>query len=397
MGFRASTRVRLSGVAFLVALVAGCGGGGGSAAPAPVPPPVAPPPPASQLLDWDVHPAASAVLGQAAFDSVAPGDLSFPQGNPAVMSSALLLVAAGGELKGFENYTAGGAIPRLTFAVNDAVDVFARGNKLVVVDDDRVRIYNDLLATGDLDPDVVSSGIIGCGRNAMNHARGAYLAPTGHLIVADSDNHRVLIWTPERVPASGELPEPSVVVGQPDKETCDPNAGGGTESLSEFTLNQPRSVWSDGARLVVADEGNHRVLIWDQIPTEDFQPATYVVGQPNFDVSSPNRGGPPSEFTLSSPASVDVSEAGQMAVTDSGNHRVLVWNAVPRADSVPADHVLGQGNFVRNLENDSDQVGASDVPSAKTLNDPRGARFHKRNLIVVDSANNRVLVFPAAN
>ena len=35
------------------------------------------------------------------------------------------------------------------------------------------------------------------------------------------------------------------------------------------TMYAPRGVWLDDERLMVCDSGNHRVLIWNSIPTED--------------------------------------------------------------------------------------------------------------------------------
>ncbi|WP_156385407.1 hypothetical protein [Ramlibacter sp. Leaf400] len=397
MGFRVSSRVRLSGVAFLMAMATGCGGGGAGSEPAA--PPIAPaPPPASQLLDWDVHPAASAVLGQTGFDNVGQGNLRFVEGNVAASADGRLFVAANGDVKAFASYAEGAATSQFAIPIIESRNVSLRGNKMVIVARDQVLIYNTAptsLDGFDLDPDFISSGISGCAADAMNMPHEALLTPFGHLIVADGGNNRVLIWNPEQL-SNGQISEASIVVGQPDKESCLPNNGGGTESLSEFTLSRPRGVWSDGSRLIVADEGNNRVLIWNQIPTEDFQPANHVVGQIDFGSSAPNRDGSPSALTLSAPKSVDVSEGGQMAVADSDNHRILVWDAVP-SSNVPANHVLGQRDFIRNVENDSDQAGGPDVPSARTLNGPTGARFHGRNLIVVDSNNNRVLVFPASN
>lgn len=389
MGFRVSTRIRLSGVAVLMAMATGCGGGGSG----PVEPPVAPPPPppASQLLDWDVHPAASVVLGQGAMDVVAPGDLSSATGSPAVTANGRLHVASDVLVRVFDNYAAGGAAAQQTHAFAGEVrDLYVRGNKFVIVYGDTVGIYNDATTVGDQEnPDVLSTDINGCGPDAMNAPQAAFITPAGHLIVADRGNNRVLIWNPAQIPENGTLPEPAVVVGQEDKESCAPNAGGGTESVSQFTLNEPSAVWSDGTRLLVADSGNNRVLVWDSLPTDHFQPATHVLGQSNFDGNAANRGQGASEFTLCGPQSVDVNVHGQLAVADSCNHRVLVWNAIPSADSVSADHVIGQPTFAAD--------GFPSSPTAQNLKFPSGARFHDRNLIVVDSGHNRVLVFPASN
>jgi hypothetical protein len=347
-----------------------------------------------------VFPAASAVLGQAGFDQAGRGQLADLQGNPAIAADRLLFAATGAEVKVFEGYTAGGASPSFTLPFEAASDVSIRASKLVLIEGESVFIYNTP-PTASVAPDVRSTGSLGCGPNAMNIAQSGYLSPRGHLIVADYGNSRVLIWNPERVPTLGPLPAPSAVVGQLDMDFCEPNDEDGNRipdaKPSAFTLNGPQSVWSDGTKLVVVDRGNHRVLIWDNIPTANHQPANHVIGQPDFASNAPNRGGPASEFTLSGPMGVDVNEAGQMAIADAGNNRVLVWDAIPAGGTAPPKHVLGQSNFLRNIANDSDQVGGSDVPSAQTLNSPAGVRFHERNLIVNDKNNSRILVFSASN
>ena len=41
----------------------------------------------------------------------------------------------------------------------------------------------------------------------------------------------------------------------------------------------PRAVWTDGEIVVAADTGNHRVLIWHQVPTTDGAAAGVVLGR----------------------------------------------------------------------------------------------------------------------
>ena len=48
------------------------------------------------------------------------------------------------------------------------------------------------------------------------------------------------------------------------------------------TMLNPVSVTSDGAHLFVADLGFNRVLIWNEIPTKNQQPADVEIGQINF-------------------------------------------------------------------------------------------------------------------
>ena len=52
------------------------------------------------------------------------------------------------------------------------------------------------------------------------------------------------------------------------------------------TLHHPTDVWSDGERLVVVDQGNNRVLLWNLFPRESGTRADVVVGQPDFNVGA---------------------------------------------------------------------------------------------------------------
>ena len=51
------------------------------------------------------------------------------------------------------------------------------------------------------------------------------------------------------------------------------------DSGGPSVLNHPTKVTTDGTRLIVADTYNHRVLIWNKIPTENYSPADVVIGQ----------------------------------------------------------------------------------------------------------------------
>jgi len=115
------------------------------------------------------------------------------------------------------------------------------------------------------DPETVLQRVEG-----MANPWGAHYDGT-HFIVADSSNHRVLIWN--SIPTSTqEIPD--LVVGQPDLSSNFANNGG----VSSRSLNVPLGVFSDGTRLFVAERLNHRVLIWNTIPTSDHHPAGGGVG-----------------------------------------------------------------------------------------------------------------------
>ena len=56
-------------------------------------------------------------------------------------------------------------------------------------------------------------------------------------------------------------------------------------------MYSPRGVFVSEDHLVVADSGNHRVLIWHGVPERDEQPADVVLGQPDGETEGPAAGG----------------------------------------------------------------------------------------------------------
>ena len=67
------------------------------------------------------------------------------------------------------------------------------------------------------------------------------------------------------------------------------------------SLLGPRGASADATHLVVADTGNHRVLVFDRANGGE---ATLVLGQSTFADASPNRGGAANAATLDAPEGV---------------------------------------------------------------------------------------------
>lgn len=141
-------------------------------------------------------------------------------------------------------------------------------------------------------------------------------------------------------------------------------------------LYAPRGVWFDDERLIVADSGNHRILIWSPLPDEDGAPAQIVLGQPDFHSEGPKL------FHL--PTGVGVF-GGKLFVADAWHHRVLVWNEVPARSGVPPDYALGQPDLAALEPN----RGVS--ARADSLYWPFGVAFVHERFYIADTGNRRVL------
>ncbi len=196
------------------------------------------------------------------------------------------------------------------------------------------------------------------------------------LIVSEQRNNRVLIWNslPERT-TTGNLISADVILGKAD---CTPDDGGTTK----HTFNEPRGVWTDGRRLVVADTENNRVLIWNRFPTSPTDDADIVLGT-GIAGSGQNQ--------FSGPYAV-VSDGTRLFVSDWHNNRVLLWGTFPSKTGELPTAVFGQPDFERSGVNSSktDEQGA---PSARTMFEPQGVYYSNNQLWVTDSGNNRILMF----
>jgi len=195
----------------------------------------------------------------------------------------------------------------------------------------------------------------------------------GKLLVADRENNRILIWN--SIPTTNGA-NANVVIGQLDFTSNQP-------ARTQTGLDEPEGLWSDGTRLVVADFGNNRVLIWNTIPTSNGAAADVVVGQPDF--TSLDNPEPPTAQSLNQPGGV-VSDGTRLYVEDSRNNRILVFNTFPTSNHPAADIVLGQADFTHTNAGDAG-------PTAQTLSFPFGISLVGSQLIVDDESNARFLIF----
>ncbi len=216
------------------------------------------------------------------------------------------------------------------------------------------------------------------------HSLNSPMTPSSdgkNLFVADGSNNRILIWKTLN-PVLGAAAD--IVLGQPNFYA---NIQDGTQ-VSAQSLGYVSSVFSDGTRLFAADRKFNRILIWNSIPTNNYQPADVVLGQPTMTAATSNNGGTSSK-SLFMPESI-FSDGKKLIVTDNGNNRILIWNTIPVSNFQAADVIVGQPNMYT----------ASAGSSGAKLNSPYFSILYKGKLLVSDFLNNRILVWntvPVAN
>lgn len=141
-----------------------------------------------------------------------------------------------------------------------------------------------------------------------------------HLLVTDADNNRVLIWN--TLP-SGNVP-PDLVLGQANFTT---NLSGNSTSQMDW----PVSVSTDGTHVVVADADNNRILIWNEFPTRNNQPADLVIDCCQWD--GLQNGGPAAQNW---PNAVWTNGTVLIVTATLGGY-VFIWNHFPTRNNQPPD------------------------------------------------------------
>lgn len=177
----------------------------------------------------------------------------------------------------------------------------------------------------------------GCGITQMNQPQGGAASQDGRLFVADTSNRRILIWN--SIPSKNET-LPDLVIGQTGFETCNEEAVPDTtgkkinQPLNRFT--NPTSLSIDGERMVVLDGENRRALVWNKLPTRNDQPADYELTE----FQNPAGG-----ETIKVGIAPNILASHGHLFLAADNNRVLAWKNFPERDGIPPDIVLGQPDW----------------------------------------------------
>ena len=209
---------------------------------------------------------------------------------------------------------------------------------------------------------------------------GVSIGPGNDLWVADTIGHRAVRFANAPAqPTTGA--SANLILGQSgfvSTGTFPPYAPG----CAANRMNAPAGIFAAASgRVYVADSSNHRILVFNP-PFTNGMNAAAVIGQANLTSCADNRGGTVGAATLSNPRGVFEDTDGTLFVADTGNNRVLVYNAPFGGGDLVADAVIGQPSFTST---------AVTSPRPDTLYQPQAAAMGaSRNLFVADGQNSRV-------
>ncbi|MES2388086.1 MAG: hypothetical protein V4543_08795, partial [Bacteroidota bacterium] len=214
------------------------------------------------------------------------------------------------------------------------------GTKLLVASNtkNRVDIYNSIPTVNNQAPDLVigQASITGTGSGSsatqLFWPAGLAFSPDGKVLITDQGNNRILIYN--SIPTANGT-SASLVLGQT-------TFGISTSGISASKFNGPVGVAvSSAGKVLVSDQLNSRVLIWNTFPTANGQAADYVIGQSTLTANATAI----TQTGLNFPYGVSISATGKVAIADAPNNRVVIYNSIPAANGVAASNVLGQANF----------------------------------------------------
>jgi len=263
---------------------------------------------------------------------------------------------------GQSNFTTYTAQPLSASSLRWPWDVYYDGTRLFVVDTSggRVLIWNSLPTTNGQAADVVV-GKPDFTSESGTGPQGSLYTPRGvasngtALAVCDYNWHRVLIW--KTIPTSNGA-NADIVLFQPDF----------TSTANDYT---PMGIWMRGQKLYVAC--NHNIYVWNSLPTQNNQAADYIVGRSDLQPGL-------SAEALSAPWGV-FTDGTRLAVADTNNSRVLIWNTIPTTSNVSSDVVLGQSNFTTNV-----------FRSRRGIRSVSGVASTGHHLLLATHIDNRVVI-----
>ena len=141
----------------------------------------------------------------------------------------------------------------------------------------------------------------------------------GQMAVADTQFCRVLVWNDKEDAFSKPA---DIIIGQDNFDACGQNQFRLAPAANTLNWTYDACFYKDG--ILVNDTGNSRILWFDKIPTKNNPEATAVIGKRDLTTGSENKetlmG---TSSSLYWPFSITTQE-NKLIIADTGNHRVVI-------------------------------------------------------------------------
>ena len=145
------------------------------------------------------------------------------------------------------------------------------------------------------------------------------ISPQGAMAITDTQYYRVLLWKNWETALNAKA---DVIIGQSSFEGNGQNQFGWFPKANTLNWCYDTCFYKNG--LWVADTGNSRILWYQTLPNEHDKSADQLLGQDNFTTGSENKNTIwTTEGSLYWPFQVCIEDA-TMVVADTGNHRVVI-------------------------------------------------------------------------
>ena len=210
---------------------------------------------------------------------------------------------------------------------SDPYGIWVAQGKLFIADRvfNRILIYNSIPTANGASADTVvgqqdltTCSSLAISAQSFSDARYPVVDSNGRLFVADNARKRVLIWN--SIPTTNFV-SADVVVGQADFTSSE-------TGVTASRFGTIAGVYSNGNRLFISDS-NARVLIFNTIPSANNASADIVLGQSSFTGSADNGGGSRSASGFKASLALNLFEyQNKLLAIDEGNQRVLIFDNI---------------------------------------------------------------------
>jgi hypothetical protein len=201
-----------------------------------------------------------------------------------------------------------------------------------------------VLGQDDFTSGLANRGFDRPGADTLNWCYGVAIAGN-RLFVADTGNRRVLVW--DRIPTTNGAAA-DLVLGQHDFVTRDENAGEGAGPLG---MRWPHGIAVMDDAILVSDAGNNRIMVWRSLPRANGVVCDFVLGQVDMSGLDHNQAAYyPTAGTLNMPYGLAVQDRC-LVVADTANSRLVGFDMDGLAMGGAALRLAGQCDFTEKGDN----------------------------------------------